>query len=278
MFFSPFFKTLNCYDSFNLITEGYSLYADICLHYGSSLGMLGDFESGVEFLEKGLKIAQKSGDKLLLAEAGGQYGSFFLFKGEGESAIKHLKKSLAIFQELKLAYGVGVFESQLAYAYYYQGDLETAQKHGENGLKIFKDNRFKALLSNSYGCLCMIYLDNGKPEEALYHAEKSLELAIKNNEEFIEGNTTIFLGRILHQQDTSRFNQAERYILQGMTKMEELKSRPYLAIGYMFLGDLYVDMKQKNKALENIKIAKNMFMEMGIDYWLQRTQKVLDRL
>jgi len=34
---------------------------------------------------------------------------------------------------------------------------------------------------------------------------------------------------------------------------------------------------QREKALENLKKAKGMFQEMRMDYWLRRTQEVLER-
>ncbi|GAG25692.1 unnamed protein product, partial [marine sediment metagenome] len=35
---------------------------------------------------------------------------------------------------------------------------------------------------------------------------------------------------------------------------------------------------QKEKALETLKKADGMFREMGMDYWLRRTQEVLERI
>jgi hypothetical protein len=35
---------------------------------------------------------------------------------------------------------------------------------------------------------------------------------------------------------------------------------------------------QKDKALENLKKAEGMFREMGMDYWLAKTHKALERL
>jgi len=35
---------------------------------------------------------------------------------------------------------------------------------------------------------------------------------------------------------------------------------------------------QREKALETLKKATGMFQEMGMDYWLHRTQEVLERL
>ncbi len=49
-------------------------------------------------------------------------------------------------------------------------------------------------------------------------------------------------------------------------------------MGYLFLGELYLDTGQKEKALENLKKAGGMFKEMGMDYWLAKTDEVLKRL
>jgi len=38
------------------------------------------------------------------------------------------------------------------------------------------------------------------------------------------------------------------------------------------------DTRQQDKAMENLKKAEEMFREMGMDYWLAKTQEVLGRL
>jgi hypothetical protein len=59
---------------------------------------------------------------------------------------------------------------------------------------------------------------------------------------------------------------------------DELKTKPFYAQGHLFLGELYADAGQKEKALENMKKAEVMFQEMGMDYWLARTKKVLEMI
>ena len=41
---------------------------------------------------------------------------------------------------------------------------------------------------------------------------------------------------------------------------------------------IYQESKEPVKAIENLKIAKTMFQEMGIDFWLDRTQNMLATL
>lgn len=46
----------------------------------------------------------------------------------------------------------------------------------------------------------------------------------------------------------------------------------------LHLGESYTDTGQKEKALENLKKAEAEFRDMGMDYYLRRTQEVLERV
>ena len=57
-----------------------------------------------------------------------------------------------------------------------------------------------------------------------------------------------------------------------------MKLKALYAPGYHHLGELYADTGQKDKAMETLKKAAKMFQEMEMDYWLTKTNEVLDRL
>jgi tetratricopeptide (TPR) repeat protein len=109
-------------------------------------------------------------------------------------------------------------------------------------------------------------------------AEESLELARDNDEKWPLAMSWIFLGMVLGKADKSQCNQAEEYMLQGIKLYNKWKLRPLCSEGYLYLGELYADTGQKGKALENLKRAASEFQEMGMDYWLSRTQEVLERV
>lgn len=67
----------------------------------------------------------------------------------------------------------------------------------------------------------------------------------------------------------------EELFSEGFAILEDLGMKPAYAGGRMYLGEFYLDIGQKEKALENLKEAENLFQEMGMDYWLERTQKIL---
>jgi len=66
--------------------------------------------------------------------------------------------------------------------------------------------------------------------------------------------------------------------LQGKKILEELEKKYDYSKGYLFLGELYLNTSQKKKAFENLKKAESMHKEMGMDYWLAKTQEVLAAL
>jgi hypothetical protein len=81
----------------------------------------------------------------------------------------------------------------------------------------------------------------------------------------------------LGKADISQPLKAEEYILKGIKILEGLRVKPWASQGYLFLGELYVDTGQKEKALEHLKRAEESFQQMGMRYWLDRTQKVLGK-
>jgi predicted Zn-dependent protease len=121
-------------------------------------------------------------------------------------------------------------------------------------------------------------MDLGDLKKAHRRAEEALEMAQKNHEKTGEGLAWIVLGRILAKVNQSQDEKAEEFIFKGIKVYEELKMRPFSAWGYHYLCELYADTGQKDKALENFKKAEEMFREMGMDYWLAKTQEVLGRL
>jgi hypothetical protein len=88
----------------------------------------------------------------------------------------------------------------------------------------------------------------------------------------------VVLGWVLYKMDPRQCGQAEEHILQGIRTLDEQKVKPISAIGHLALGNLYADTGQKEKALQSLKTAKAAFQEMRMDYWLRRTQEVLERI
>jgi tetratricopeptide (TPR) repeat protein len=256
----------------------YNVYSMLFAHYALSLGMLGNFEEAKVLFEKGLDFALKIKDLTVLAWLESHYGTMQNIKGDGKSAIEHFQNSIRYSEEAQFTLISGVPWIKLGEAYCLLGEFETAQEHMEKGLRIQREAGQDFDLGHFYGLSSMVYLQTGDLTNAQHHAEKALRISQNIHQEWAEGFVWIILGRIFGKAEKPQHEKAEECILQGIKILRELKLKPFYAQGHHFLGVLYADMGQQDMALDNLKKADDMFREMGIDYWLDKTQEVLDRL
>jgi tetratricopeptide (TPR) repeat protein len=249
-------------------------YSHLCAFCGMGMVMLGNFEGGKIFFEKAQRYAAQIGlGTLVYVEFG--YGVFFHTKGDWKPAIEHYQEAIKYAEERKQLAMLAWSLASLGGAYSYLGDPETGRRYVEKGLKIQRDGGFEAFLSFFFHFLGDICLHLGDLKNARSSVDEALRLSQKNNEKQMEGMSWILLGRILERTETPQIDKAEEYILQGMKTLDELKLKPWYALGYFYLGQLYAKAGQKEKALENLRKGEAMFQEMGMDYWLVETRKVL---
>ena len=86
------------------------------------------------------------------------------------------------------------------------------------------------------------------------------------------------MGRILGKADLSQSDTAAKYIQKGIKILDEMKIKSWCAEGYLYLGELYTSTGNKEDALNNLRKAESMFQEIGMDYYLSKTQEILSRL
>jgi hypothetical protein len=86
------------------------------------------------------------------------------------------------------------------------------------------------------------------------------------------------LGRVVGEADPAQIEVAEGNIRQGISMTKELNMRPASAICYLYLGELFEMAGCREDAIESLKTAENLGQEMGMIYWLNRTQEALARL
>jgi len=263
---------------FDFFFRAIAVYPSLCTFYGCALGALGNFEKGEVFCEKGLHTAAQIGELRTLAYNEFYNGWFYSLKGDGKLTVDHLQNCIKYSEEAKWYFLIGPAISGLGSGHYLLGDLENARKNIEKGMKIMQDFGARLLLSLHYYLLSISLFDLGEYEKALGSIEEALILAQKNNEKGMEGVSRIWLGRILGKTNPTQFDKAEEAILKGINISEELRLKPYYSQGYLYIGELYADIGQKESAHENLKKAEWMFKDMGMDYWLAKTQEVLEKL
>ncbi|MDH3559223.1 MAG: guanylate cyclase, partial [Deltaproteobacteria bacterium] len=268
-------KTERESDFFSLALNPYSL---LCSYCGWSMSLLGAFDEGKTFLEKGLRNASEINDLIALGFVEMHYGFFYYAKGDWEPSKEHCKKGIKHSEEAKWDLVSALCWSGLGYACAMLEDRETGKRHAEKGLEIHRDSGTEIHLSLTHCLLGWIYLDLGDLKNARSLAAEALKLSQKNNEKAWEGWSWLLLGMISGKTEPLEINKAEECILKGIEIYKELRIKTYYSLGHLYLGQLYLNGGGKEKALENLKKAEGMFQEMGMDYWLGKVQEVLGKL
>ncbi len=253
----------------------FNAYSVLIAHYGFSIGWLGGFVEGFNQFEKGLKFSMSINSISDIALLEWFYGWIFFMKGDGEKVVEHMQNSVKYTEKAGVLLFSGTVYSLLGAGYYLKGELEIARNLMKKGLKVHIDINRKGFLSFTYMLLGMVEFDSGDFESAKNCAERAVELSQECGERQFEGMSKIWLGKILHNVDSSQIDKAEENMHQGINLIEGLKIKPYISMGHLFLGELYVATGQREKALEHLEKARNEFQEMGMDYWLNKTQEGL---
>jgi tetratricopeptide (TPR) repeat protein len=254
------------------------LYSALSAYYGNAMGALGNFKEGEALCEKALRFACDIDNLYSMGFAEGMFGLLFIFNGDGEKAVEHLWKSIKYAEEGQIVPLLALSWTYLGQGHYFMGDLQNAKKFIEKGIKLKRDSELSFLLSQQYWALAMVLFESGELESARSYSTEALKLAQSNNEKHIEGPLRILLGRIMAKTERSQYSKAEDSILQGIRLLDEWNLKPFMFPGYLHLGELYADIGQKEKAIKNLKKAETAFQEMGMDYWLSRTQAVMEKL
>ena len=253
----------------------YNLYSLLQGVYGMSLGVTGNFSDGRLFLQKGLSFALAQDDPLSLGSIEHCYGRFYWEMGDGENMVKHIRPCIEYYEKSQYLMLLGAVWGMLGEGYFFLGQTDLALQTIEKGLKIHKANGMTIYLGWLHGALAEVLFELGDHEKALAYSKEAVRLSRDNNQKDNEARALITLGRVVAVKNRMKFEEARELILQGIKLLQTLGHKPQYATGLMYLSKLYADAGQKEEAVKNLKKAEKMCQEMGMDYWLGKTQEVL---
>ena len=240
--------------------------------------MQGDFKNGESLCEESLQHATEICDLRTMGFCENMYGYIYLIKGDWKLSIEHFRKCIKYFEEANWLWPLSIACSGLVYSYSFLNDQENALKYLEKVNKLKDESQIVLFSSFMYWMLGSAYINLDDLKSAQKYIEEALSLAKRNIDKHGQGMSLIDIGRILAETDSSQIEKTGEYIRLGIVLLEKLNIIPHYSQGYFYLGQFYANTGQKEKALENLKNAEEMFQEMGMDYWLAKTKEFLDKL
>jgi tetratricopeptide (TPR) repeat protein len=223
------------------------------------MGVIGNFEKGNVLLEKALHNASKLNDILILGPVEYAYGDFLHCKGEWEQSLEHFRKCIEYCAAAKYHWITALSQTCSGIAYAMIGDAKSAQTNAEKGLELHRTTGVGMHLPSSYWFSSFTHFELGDLQTARNLAEEALRLSKISNEKVAEGRSMILLGRILGIAAPTQTDEAAECILEGIRILDELRARALYSLGYLFLGEVYLNANMIESARENLVKAETMF-------------------
>jgi tetratricopeptide (TPR) repeat protein len=136
--------------------------------------LMKDYSNASMFLDKALKLAEKSGDKARLASCYSLIGDLNFKKGNQEIGISYLKKSIEIFHEAGSKAEEADVLVSLAMAELSSGKMQDALLHAEQAEKLAKEAGAVKTIYNASDCLSQIWEKKGDNQKSLDYMKKVL--------------------------------------------------------------------------------------------------------
>ncbi len=260
---------------------GFSTYSNICAFYGASLGWMGLFKEGTDVLEKGFRTACEINDRFSMGLTKMMYSTVMFWAGYGNKTITHAQEAIKIYDEAEISITFEGAWFVLGAGYYLRGEYEKAIDAGDKALKLAKEFGLPFMVSWSYLNLAMTHRAAGDLRRARKCAEEALRISQECNAKACEGLARALLGLMMKEMTPAIIEEAHNQIRHGISILEELKLKPFSAIGYLHLGEFLANVSRKEEAVEILKKAEALYREMEItpeSHWLTRTKDALKKL
>jgi class 3 adenylate cyclase/tetratricopeptide (TPR) repeat protein len=254
------------------------IYSTALAASGQSEAYLGNYEESERLIKKGLSYAQKVGHPYSIGMAEHVYAAHFHIKGDGKNTVDYAKRAIKNYKAAQTVNWIGTAYITLGNGYYLEADLKNALKYIEKGNKIHKDlgvSTFDCWYFFALGC---VHFANDGLENAKKYYKDAIRLSQKIAMTYLEGWSLIWLGRTFGKMDSLKKDRAEEHIWKGLEILKTKKIKPSYSQGYLFLGELYINSGEREKALVYLHKAEENFCEMEMNYWLDKTQETLKRL
>jgi tetratricopeptide (TPR) repeat protein len=240
-----------------------------------SYAYLGNFKKAHALAEKTISFMENIEHLPSLGWVEFAFGSLYAIKGDGKNAIKYFENSIQHLEEGQVFVFLGLSRLGLGWGHYLLENNTNALKYLEKSLEMQIGSGISPYTSLIHLLLGMVHFDLGNLDHAQTYAQNAFEISKQNNESHIKAPSLIWLGRILNKANPGQIDKARELINAGINNCNDLRIKPFYSMGHLFLGELQAEANQYEKALKSLNNSERMFKEMGMDYWLKKTQDIL---
>lgn len=215
-----------------------------------------NFDQTIDYANKGLAVARRSGDSLSVALLKRYAGTAEYFKGNYDQAASIYFEIISLLEKQNEQQQLAYVLNELAKLYRKTRDLDKALHYYDRALEIFQKQQDSAGIQMIYNESGVVFEYRGDYEEAIRRYKQSLAIAESLKDRIGIGYALNFIAGVYTIQ--KKFDDAETYLLKAMDIRKNLGDSFAVALTYTDLGVLYSAEGEYNKAIESLKASNSL--------------------
>ena len=241
------------------------------------LAELGEFSEAIAAGEEGLRIAQVAGYPYSEVLARWSLGFALMRRGDFPAAIGVLEAGLTLCRNMEVRFALPYFAAFLGSSYLRSGREREGVALLEEAVeanRAMQIDGHRSLFLLLLGEACLV---SGRTDAARAHATEALALSSR----YPGQGWTLWAMRLLGDIDSQlpgAASDAEGRYRHVLPLAEGLAMRPLRAHCHLGLGRLHCKLNRIEEARAQFGLAKDLYREMGMKFWLDTAEVALQGL
>ncbi|WP_420571605.1 helix-turn-helix domain-containing protein [Kordia sp.] len=216
----------------------------------------GDYKTGLQFAEKAVIAAEKTGNNVFSSKALMTQGNAHVYLGDDETSLAYYFKALEYAKKSEHVLSQIMARENLAKVKRNVHLNEEALQMFQENFKLCKQHKLEkeTIGINTYLGLTGTFLTLSQPDSTLFYAKPGLSYASANKDE--EGESYFYIDMGIAHYMKSDFQKAIMYLNKATVITLSLKNKKRLVEVYYYIGKSYVGLKQYAKAIDFLELTK----------------------
>jgi len=240
----------------------------------SSLAELGRFHEAARYAEEAISIAQRTDHAFTVGIACTAARRLHALKGDWAKARSVTEQGIAVVRTGNVLLLLPPLIAASAVVLAQLGETSEARGRLSEGEELLAR---QAMNSRNLGVVCSLLsracLLLGRLDAARSLADRAVEHC--QRQPGLAAHALHLLGDIGAHPERFDAERAEAHYRRALALAEPRGMRPLIAHCRLGLGILYRRTGERSAAMENLTAATTMYREMGMTYWLERTEAEL---
>ncbi|HMQ51089.1 MAG TPA: adenylate/guanylate cyclase domain-containing protein [Anaerolineae bacterium] len=224
----------------------------------------GDYDSGLEVIERSVRLAESAGAEKLIGEGYNLWGKLLYIRGDYKTADSYLQHALYIAQQQKDLAAQADCLNSLGVVAHYQADYDVAFYFFQEAIELYQVLGDQVGLGNTLTNLAEIHYDTGHLMLALKDCNTALSMHQAIGDRAGEALAQLNMGQI--RRTCGDYATADTLFKSALKTYELIEDRRHEARCLYNLGFLYCRLEDYPQALAYLSRAKVILEELD-DPW-----------